>query len=96
MFHSNVHVIDAQHVKENIQVHNEVGEGKHSTRSRENELLKIPNCRLETCRENLRIRGSKMFNEIPKEIRTKPTHSSFKSSVKRHVNITQQGSLDNA
>ncbi len=55
------------------------------TRSCTSNLLKIPETRLKTCEQNVRIRGARYFNTLPMDIRNTSSASCFKSRAKKHL-----------
>ncbi len=44
-----------------------------------------PNVNLETCKNNVRVRGPKYFNEMPIHVRTAPSSACFKSRIKKLI-----------
>lgn len=59
----------------------------HNVNTRQNteNVLRLPNYRLETTRMNLFYNGIKLFNDLPVEIRNKETLNSFKKECDKYV-----------
>ena len=56
-----------------------------NTRQRTNNELRLPNFKYETTKKNMFYYGIKMYNELPIQIRQKPSLNTFKIECKNHI-----------
>ncbi len=54
-----------------------------NTRASTDAKVTVPQVNLQVCKNNVRYRGPKYFNDLPVEIRTAPSTDSFKSRTKK-------------
>lgn len=56
-----------------------------NTRQNDNDILRLPNFKLESSRKNIFYYGIKLYNEMPKEIKEKESLNGFKTVCRKYV-----------
>lgn len=56
-----------------------------NTRQSNNNLIRLPDYKLEFTRKNIFYQGSKLYNELPNEIKVKPSLNAFKVACRKFI-----------